>query len=753
MRDAEPLFLVDNRKPQILEVDVFGDQPVGTDDNVNQSALQLVHDLLLFLGGAEPGKQFDIDREVAHPGDQRLIMLPGKNCRRAEYRTLFAVQYTLESSPQCNLGFPKSNVAAQQPLHRNRAFHIFLDLMDTAQLIVRLLILEMVFKIPLHFVIRRKSIAFDRHPLGIQCDQLIGHLVHRFFDLLSGLLPFGGMQAVQFNVRVFPRTDVLGDEVQLGDRYIKGIASGIANLDIILDNPLQFQLMDAVKDADTVSDMDDIVADGEVGQRPDFLAFALFNLLGRQGSRTQGRSQRKPDFGVFKAGRQCSGQDKHLAVLDRLQILFIACRNSHPHKVTGKVLRRLIGAGKDTAAVPLFHQRVKVRFQQFQVAVPAGILQRGKVDDILQCAKSAMCKGFQIDTTMFFKREFQHFRAELVAVQPLAELAFFQKHLDILLELHPLCPQRLFHVGIFAEKDGGVLKIVQQGRKPAGQREVLVIAVQFQPGCNPVKVFLEDIFCVFCCFTVSKAVDQLSQLFFQLTLFKQHLTCRRDRQGIQRLGPPLGIQLKIGDSVDIVAPELDTDRVGFLGRKDVQYPAADRELTDTVHLIPPDIPAPDQPGCQLLHRQLTTLIRVNTQLEGPFFQLFGSNRPRTGSLGRSDHNPDFARLNPGEDAQPLLFILARDRLHLPVAEVPGGEQAGQFLSASSHCVDIRRQPCRRQVILAQQQNRTVQVFRRGIKKMCLVNSRQSHAEQRGIVQPDILYHPSVAFQAVRYSSK
>ena len=89
--------------------------------------------------------------------------------------------------------------------------------------------------------------------------------------------------------------------------------------------------MDAVKDADTVSDMDDIVADGQVGQRPDFLAFALFNLLGRQGSRPQGRSQRKPDFGVFKAGRQCSGQDKHLAVLDRLQILFIACRNSHPH--------------------------------------------------------------------------------------------------------------------------------------------------------------------------------------------------------------------------------------------------------------------------------------------------------------------------------------------------------------------------------------------------------------------------------------
>ena len=244
--------------------------------------------------------------------------------------------------------------------------------------------------------------------------------------------------------------------------------------------------------------MNNIITNCQVGQRTDFLTLALFGLFGRKGSRTKRCCQRKPDFRVFKTGRQCSGQYKYLTILNRLQILFIAGWNSHPNKVARQVLRSLVGTGKDTAAVPLFHQRIKVRFKQFQITIPTGILQWRKVNDIFQGAKTAMCKGFQIDTAMFFKREFQHFRAELITIQPLAKLTFFQQNFDIFLKLYPLCPKCLFHVGIFAEKDGGVLKIVQQSTKAASQRKILVIAVQFQSGCNPVKVFLQDIFSSFC---------------------------------------------------------------------------------------------------------------------------------------------------------------------------------------------------------------------------------------------------------------
>ena len=47
MSDPEPLLLVDNRKPQILKVNVLGDKPVGADHNIDQSSLQLMHDLFL----------------------------------------------------------------------------------------------------------------------------------------------------------------------------------------------------------------------------------------------------------------------------------------------------------------------------------------------------------------------------------------------------------------------------------------------------------------------------------------------------------------------------------------------------------------------------------------------------------------------------------------------------------------------------------------------------------------------------------
>lgn len=50
---------------------------------------------------------------------------------------------------------------------------------------------------------------------------------------------------------------------------------GIADLDVVLDHPVDLPLDDALEHADAVGDMHHIVAGGEVGQRTDGVGFLL----------------------------------------------------------------------------------------------------------------------------------------------------------------------------------------------------------------------------------------------------------------------------------------------------------------------------------------------------------------------------------------------------------------------------------------------------------------------------------------------
>ena len=69
--------------------------------------------------------------------------------------------------------------------------------------------------------------------------------------------------------------DVFRNQVELGDRDIKGIAFVVLQLDIILDNPLHIQLMDAFIQADAVGGVNDVIARRQLGQAVDFGALVF----------------------------------------------------------------------------------------------------------------------------------------------------------------------------------------------------------------------------------------------------------------------------------------------------------------------------------------------------------------------------------------------------------------------------------------------------------------------------------------------
>ena len=205
------------------------------------------------------------------------------------------------------------------------------------------------------------------------------------------------------------------------------------------------------------------------------------------------------------------------------------------------------------------------------------------------------------------------------------------------------------------------------------------------------------------------AADRFQQKFqplFQLPLPKEHLPRRGDREGGQRVGPALGIQLEIGDGVDLVPPVLDPDGVWFPRREEVEDAAPDGELAHPVHLGASRVPGHREPRDQRLHIPRLVDGGVGAHLKGGLPQRLRLDRTGGGRLGGSDDDRRLPLQNPGEDAQPLLLIFPRDALHLAVTVIPGGEDEGEIL-CPRHRIDVGRQPGRRQVVLGQEEERGI----------------------------------------------
>ena len=102
------------------------------------------------------------DREAGEALAQRLLVLERQHGRRREKRDLLAVHHRLERGAHRDLGLAVADVAAEQPVHRRRRFHVALDVGDRRLLIRRQLVLEGVLELLLPVRIGAERVARAR---------------------------------------------------------------------------------------------------------------------------------------------------------------------------------------------------------------------------------------------------------------------------------------------------------------------------------------------------------------------------------------------------------------------------------------------------------------------------------------------------------------------------------------------------------------------------------------------------------------
>ena len=256
---AESLLLVDDQKPEVFELHIVRKQSVRTYDEVDLAALHRFGRLLLRLCASESRQLLYLEREVCKTLFQIVIVLVDEKCRRCEQSRLLSFRNALEYGSRCDFCFAVSDISAQETVHRKRLLHVFLDLLDSAELIVGLGVREVLLELRLPHGVLSESITACRLPFCIQPDEILRDSLDRFACTFSLPLPAASRQTGQSR-RIARVAYIFLYDVQLLGRYVQNIRACVADNEVVARLSVGSHRLYAFESADAVGLMDDVVA-------------------------------------------------------------------------------------------------------------------------------------------------------------------------------------------------------------------------------------------------------------------------------------------------------------------------------------------------------------------------------------------------------------------------------------------------------------------------------------------------------------
>ena len=135
MPDPEPLLLIHDQEAEILEEDIRGKEPMGSDDDIRLPLGQGKKEFPLFFRRSKTTQGSDTDRVVRQPLLEGSSVLLNQDRGRRQDCYLFPVLNRLEGSSNRHLRFAITDVSADQPVHGSFYLHVPLDLQGDLPLV------------------------------------------------------------------------------------------------------------------------------------------------------------------------------------------------------------------------------------------------------------------------------------------------------------------------------------------------------------------------------------------------------------------------------------------------------------------------------------------------------------------------------------------------------------------------------------------------------------------------------------------
>ena len=193
-------------------------------------------------------------------------MLVGQQSGGDEHRHLTVIFHGLEGRPHGHFRFSVPDVAAHQSVHRFAGLHVVRNVFDRFELIRRFFVLKRGLELVVHRAVESIGVACHEFTVGIEVDQLVGHLLDVLLHARGRFGPTGAAQTFKAR-RMAVRSAIPLHMVEPLQRDVQRVAAGEFQDQIIAVELLHREAFEALIFCDAMLDMDDIVAHVEIFQR------------------------------------------------------------------------------------------------------------------------------------------------------------------------------------------------------------------------------------------------------------------------------------------------------------------------------------------------------------------------------------------------------------------------------------------------------------------------------------------------------
>ncbi|OPY07293.1 MAG: hypothetical protein A4E66_02068 [Syntrophus sp. PtaB.Bin001] len=227
----------------------------------------------LLLGLAlEAVKGLDADRVIFHATAEGLVVLFRQDGRGNEHGGLSPVHGGAEGRPHGDLRFPKTSIAANQPVHGLCAVHVGIDVFNCPCLIGRFIIGKGGAEFLVNGIGRGERAPFHDFPGRINGDQLFGNLADGLFDPLPDGVPGSTAELVDF-WDVIIGAYIAGNLIEAIHWKIELVGVLIADEKKIVLDAADIQLLQPPVETDAVILVNDIISFFQVAERAQKISF------------------------------------------------------------------------------------------------------------------------------------------------------------------------------------------------------------------------------------------------------------------------------------------------------------------------------------------------------------------------------------------------------------------------------------------------------------------------------------------------
>ena len=251
------------------------------DQHIDLAPGEPSHRLALLGRRAESRDVLDRHGVVLQPLGERPVVLLGEDRRRHQHHHLLAVLHRLECGPQCDLGLPVADVAADQTVHRARRLHVGLHELDRIALVGRLGERERVLKLPLPVAVDRERIALSPLALRVQVQELSRQLLRGAPGTRLDRVPARAAELRERRVSA-ARADVAADLRELIDRHEHAVRARVLEVQIVARDSRNGLRIEPGEARDPMILVHDDVAGAQIGEAPQHASPALRAPVGNR---------------------------------------------------------------------------------------------------------------------------------------------------------------------------------------------------------------------------------------------------------------------------------------------------------------------------------------------------------------------------------------------------------------------------------------------------------------------------------------